>query len=348
MKIKNLIFSIYNSGEMNQGNINPQIDSSLSLLKNNFYEGKFKISLATLDKLIEENSNIEKTKYQLLLLKADFLISLRQVDKYIELIEYIENSFNSTNDLKFKECKLNVFSFKGDKESFDNLVNELLVLKSSLKREPLEIIYLLNNQEIEKAKNIFENSFLDNKDEKTLFLGGNVYRSLFKFNENKTSTFYYDKAIEFYDEYLKIANKQNIIEKLDIIFYKVSFFVEKQINQITLNSDEEKLISNFVEIVDKLTFDELNLFENSYFKNILDIYLFLTIQILNNKDKFNKLAKEHIDNLDIINWFIYKKINNELDDKIIIDKYQKTQSLPLLELEPISKVQSCEKIEQNL
>ena len=65
----------------------------------------FKQAIDNLDSLITDNSSETRKaiKYQLLFLRADFLVQFRKMNEFKEIIELIETEYKDYIKIKFKE-----------------------------------------------------------------------------------------------------------------------------------------------------------------------------------------------------------------------------------------------------
>jgi len=101
--------------------INPKIDVTIKRLEKDFFDGNFKQAIDDLNSLIKDNDGetLKSVKYQLLLLRASFLMQFRKLDEFEELLSHIEAEYSSFIEIKFKELKLTLMSFKKDENFFE-------------------------------------------------------------------------------------------------------------------------------------------------------------------------------------------------------------------------------------
>ncbi|HFU75563.1 MAG TPA: hypothetical protein ENK66_04880, partial [Arcobacter sp.] len=245
----------------------PKLKSSIEKLEKDFYKGEIKDSIEYLHSLLDEYDEYPQIKYQLLVKKVSFLFSVREYKKAIQLLNNIEKNYTDFIDINYEEVKLIELSLNKKEEDFFLLVDKIISESTKdLEEKNFQLMYYLNSENIDKAREVFEN--LDDKlknNEDMSLLGGHIYSSLDDYsNANK----YYKLALSFDISFL---------DKVIIYgFYGTGIINKLMTRQIT--SENKELISNYKEIIEKIL-TESEYYEKLYIKNLKNIFLYLFIVV---------------------------------------------------------------------
>jgi len=309
--------------DSNQNNIiNPKIDVSIKRVKKDFFDGNFKQALNDLNSLIEDNNSeaLKTIKYQLLLLKINFLLQFRKMDEFEELIDLIENKYQNElkNDssIKFQEFKLTLMAFNKNKDFFKLSKQLRIGTPNSKPQGHFDIVFYLNSGNLQKAKEIFEEEIKNTKYKKHLLLiGGHIYSNLYEYYENDIEIFnhadkYYKEAIEkdnlsfldklqiqgFYATYILNMNTLKKMSKNDLLFnvedYKKSLDVILENKEYFNNEYINITIENYIQILLYLGMEDdyYTFYENN--KERLDIKQYIQYCSIKNIDfEHNKIQE---------------------------------------------------------
>ncbi|MGB6128583.1 MAG: hypothetical protein WBG30_07525 [Psychrilyobacter sp.] len=298
MEMSNKNFALFQKEnyQINNQIINPKIDSSIKRLKKDFFDGKFKEAVTFLDSLLEENEHNVAVKYQLLLVKIDFLINFRKFDEFNEYIELVEKQYSEFITLTFKEYKLLSLSLSNDNSFF--LLSKQLRLETpnSKPQGHFDIFFYFNNGNFEKSKEIFELEIRNEKyKEKLMLIGGQIYAKLYNYGEDDLN--YFDKADEYYQKALG-TDKLSFFEKMNI----QGFYATHSLNDIMKGkkTDYNRLIFSLKEYKTsvELILNHKNYFNSEYVNNLLGNYMLLLLN-LNLRDDFIEVYESNEEHLSI-------------------------------------------------
>ncbi|QOY53721.1 hypothetical protein HUE87_07355 [Candidatus Sulfurimonas marisnigri] len=352
--IKNLI-QFGNNTQTNNISINPKIDVSIRRIEKDFFDGNFKQAIDDLDSLITDNSNesLKSVKYQLLVLKASYLMQFRKIDEFREVIELIETKYKDFIEIKFKEFKLTLMAFNKNKEFFEFSKQLRLETPNSKPQGHFDIVFYLNSGDVPRAKEVFEKEIINTQyRDKLLLIGGHIYSNLYEYNNNDINIFnnadkYYREALEtkelsfldklqikgFYATYLLNSNIQNKIPNRELLFsvedYKKSLDIVLE-NEKYFNVDYMKIvIENYIHILVYLGFkDEYNEFYKKY-ENFLSIKHYIQYSGVNeveyehNKIQEYILKKQELNDLLVYSSLILNSSDNNIEE---ITKFLQTKT----------------------
>lgn len=303
--IKNLI-QFGNNTQTNNISINPKIDVSIRRVEKDFFDGNFKQAVDDLESLIADNSSegLKSVKYQLLVLKASYLMQFRQMNEFKELIELIEKEYKNFIEIKFKELKLTLMAFNKNKEFFEFSKQLRIETPNSKPQGHFDILFYINSGEVLKAKELFEEEIKNTQYRKHLLLiGGHIFSSLYDDYGNDITHFeqadlYYRESLEtevsfldklhikgFYATYLLNSNFQEQIPKEELLFDVQDY-----------KRDLEVILEN------------QNYFNTEYIKVVIESYMYI-LAYFGSKDDYNNFYTTYEDELSLTHYIQYCDIN---------------------------------------
>lgn len=332
--------------------INPKIDVTIRRIEKDFFDGNFKQAIDDLNSLINDNSSeaLKSVKYQLLLLKASFLMQFRKMDEFEELIELIEKEYKDFIEIKFKELKLTLMAFHKDENFFDFSKQLRVETPNSKPQGHFDIVFYLNNGDLTKAKEIFEEEIKNTQYRNHLLLiGGHIHSNIYEYDNNQRSCFeqadtYYKEALEkeelsfldtlhikgFYSTYLLNNHFQKKRSKEDLPFsvldYKKSLDIILE-NQEYFNTEYIKVaIENYIYILTYLGLkDEYNEFYTKYEKKLSIKHYIQYCGINDIAYEHNKVQEDILNNQSLDNLLVYSSLildNSENNIDEIINFFQ--------------------------
>jgi len=315
IKMFNIVINLFSKSNTEQTNItsiNPKIDTTIQIIKKNFFDGSFKEAIDNLNSLIEENSaeTLKSIKYQLLILKADFFLNLRKIEEFKKLLLHIETEYQSElqqdNNIKFKELKLTLLSLEKHKNFFDFANKLILETPNSKPIEHLEIMYYLNNGDIKKAKEIFDKEIKNTKyRNKLLLMGGHIYSKLYEIsNYNKD---FFDIADNYYREALEVENL-SFLEKLQIQGFYTSYLLNNNFNGKISKKDLIFSVKDYKNSLETVLKAE-EYFDENYINIIIENYIY-TLAYLGLEEEYKKLYEGKKDKLSIKHYIQYCGVKN--------------------------------------
>ncbi len=221
----NKLFSFFNTGTINQTNINNyniSFKTQVSQIKRTFNDGKIKIAFDDIQEAKKECQNSRIATYEFLILELQFYCTLRDFNKIEELVIYIKENFNELLDLKFYEVQATLFSFQDKNTEFVEVINKMkFEFGASISEQYTELVFLLNSKQLEIAQEKYKEYEQSTKtfDKSILFTGAMIYSELFFKNSNKD---YFIKAKEIY-ELLLSEHELDIYDKIDI-YSRITFY----------------------------------------------------------------------------------------------------------------------------
>jgi len=285
--------------------VNADIDSSINRVKKDFSEGQFEDSMTFLDELLKDNEKIKEIKYHLLITKVDFLRQFRRFDEFIEYIEIIEQNedYIPYINTKFKELKLTLLSLNKD-DSFFKLSKELrLDTPNSKPQGHFDLVYYLNNGDLKKAKEIFDEEIKNIEFQKHLFLlGGHIYSMFYKYDDKENQE-YFDKADYYYQKALE-ESKLDYLDKFEI----QKFYGIHNINHFMMRKNHTDLeyLKEYKHTLDNIYISK-KYFSEHYIQELLESYIH-TLLILDMKEEYFKLYEENKDKLPIRYYLQYCEV----------------------------------------
>jgi hypothetical protein len=300
-----------NNTQINNISINPKINVSIKRVEKDFFDGNFNQAMNDLNLLIEDNSSelLKVIKYQLLLLKMSFLLQFRKIDEFEELIELIENKYSNElkNDssTKFQEFKLTLMAFNKNDEFF-KLSKELKSdTPNSKPQGHFDIVFYLNNGDLNKAKEIFEEEIKNTEyRDKLLLNGGHIYSNLYKYNENDIDNFNY--ADKYYKEVLE-KEELSFLDKLQIEGFYATYLLNSNLQHKILKEELPLKVKDYKKSLD-IILENKEYFNVDYIKTIFEPYIHI-LAYLGLKDEYNEFYKKYKKDLSIKHYIQYCVIN---------------------------------------
>lgn len=319
-----------NRGVINQTIIvDPKIDPVLKIIKKDFYSGKIVSALSSLQDLINDYSDRENIVFQLLKLKAHFLLSLYKTEDYLKLIELLER-YSKYEDNDYKQLKLSYYMIKLDTNNYFKTANELSITTGKQK-EFFDLQYYTNT-DADKAIEVYKKYFLENDTPEVLFFAAFAYlKNNSSFNLLDKDNNYY-KHLELYKRCIDKIEFDNAIERLHYLTNASNIPIGFKLNKIVDDQCPKNisLIDEFIGIVEHFG-DNINQFENGYIKHVINQYL-LALVLKDNKSQFNNTALSYHSILSTENFLQYHFFNDDLNDELVLKKFRITSDYSLIEL----------------
>lgn len=326
----NKISNFFNRGIINQTIIvDPKIDPILTILKKDFYSGKITSAFETLQQLITEYNDIEKIVFQLLKVKAHFLLALYKINDYIILFKHLEKNYNYS-DSDYKQLKLFYFLIKQDKNNYFTSANELSILTGQQK-EFYELQYYVNTNP-DKAIEIYEKYFKDDITPELLFLGAFAYlKKCSSFNILDQNSDYYIH-LELYKRCIEKIESDNKIERLNYLTNASNVSIHFKLDQISEDKCpiEISLTDDFIEIVDNFGVNIKN-FEKDFIQHVINQYL-MALSLKDNKSKYIEIASQYTSILSSTHFLQYHYYQGDLSDELVLERFRITSDYFLIEL----------------
>lgn len=315
--IKNIL-QIGNNTQTNNISINPKIDVSIRRIEKDFFDGNFKQAIDDLNSLITDNSDesLKSVKYQLLLLKANFLMQFRQMNEFQELIEFIEKEYKNFIEIKFKEFKLTLMAFNKNQEFFEFSKQLRIETPNSKPQGHFDIVFYLNSGDVSKAKELFEEEIKNTQYRKHLLLiGGHIYSNLYDYYGNDITHF--EQADLYYKESLE--TEVSFLDKLHIKGFYAIYLLNKHLQNKILREDLLFSIDNYKNSLDIILKNE-EYFNAEYIKTVIENYIHI-IPYSGSKDEYRTFYKEYDKYLSIKHYMQYCDIDGTDYDHNKIQKY---------------------------
>jgi len=320
--IKNLI-QFGNNTQTNNISINPKIDTSIKRIEKDFFDGNFKQAIDDLDSLITDNSNesLKSVKYQLLLLKASFLMQFRKMDEFEELINLIENRYSNElrndNSTKFQEFKLTLMAFNKNEEFFEFSKQLRLETPNSKPQGHFDIVFYLNSGNVSKAKEVFEQEITNTKyRDKLLLIGGHIYSNLYEYNNNEMNIF--NHADKYYREALE-TEELSFLDKLQIKGFYATYLLNINIQNKIPNGELLFSVEDYKKSLDIVLKNE-KYFNVDYIKIVIENYIHILMYI-GLKDEYIEFYKKYEKDLSIKHYMQYCGMNGTKYDHNKIQEY---------------------------
>ncbi len=317
----NFNFALFQRGskQSNAILINPKIDVIIKRIEKDFSDGNFKQAIDDLNSLIKDNDGeaLKQVKYQLLLLRASFLMQFRKLDEFEELLSHIEVEYNSFIEGKLKELKLTLMAFKKD-ENFFVLSKQLrLETQNSMSQAYFDVIFYLNSGNLLKAKELFEREIANTPHRNRLLLiGGHIYSNFYGYIDD--SMVFFSQAKQYYEEALK-TDTLSFLDKIHIQGFYASYLLkvkfQKQIQKENLAFD----MQDYRESLD-IVLSNKAYFNSDYINEVIEAYINI-LQYLGLQDDYNGFYKKYENNLSIKHYIQYCAINNIEYEHIKIQEY---------------------------
>ena len=328
----NRITTFFQFGNNTQNNtilINPIIDVTIKRIEKDFSDGNFKQAVEDLNKLITDNSSeaLKSVKYQLLLIKANFLMQFRKVSEFEELIEHIEKEYKTFIDTKFKELKLTLFALTNNQKFFELSKQVRLETPNSLFQKHLDIVFYLISRDVEKAKELFEEEIKAMQyRHKLLLIGGHIYSNLYRDDKEDISIF--NNADMYYKELLE-TEQISFLDKMQIQGFYAITLLNKNLQHKTFQDNFLFNVEDYKKSLD-VVFENEAYFNPEYIKILLENYIYI-LSYLGQKDAYNEFYKKYENDLSIKHYIQYCTVNNiQFDHQKIqesILKYPKLDDL---------------------
>ncbi len=310
---------IGNNNQTNIISINPKIDVTIKRIEKDFFDGNFKQSTEDLDSLINDNSNeaLKSVKYQLLILKASFLMQFRKRNEFQELIEFIEKEYKNFIEIKFKELKLTLMAFNKNQEFFDSSKQLRIETPNSKPQGHFDILFYLNSGNILKAKELFEEEIINKQYRNHLLLiGGHIFSNLYDYY--RTDITHFEQADLYYRESLE-NTEVSFLDKLHIKGFYATYLLnsnfQKQISKGNLLFD----VQDYKKDLDVIL-ENQNYFNTEYIKIVIENYIYI-LTYSGSKDEYNEFYTKYEDKLSIKHYIQYCDINDMEYDHSKIQKY---------------------------
>ncbi len=291
-------------GNTNNIIINAEIDTSIKRLKKDFDDTNFEQAVNDLASLMKENEHNPKVKYQLLLVKIDFLREFREMDDFKDYIELIESKYSEFIDNKFRELKLTLLASLGN-ETFFQLSKELrLEIDDSKPQGHFDIVYYLNSGNLNKAKEKFDKEIENVKYKDLLFLlGGHIYSNLYNYGEDDGNYFY--KADNYYQQALTKGNL-SFFDKMQIQSFYTTYFLN---NQIRYRNSDDGLLKYVEQYYDSLKIVIANklYFNSDYLDSLSDKYMMVLLST-NKVDEYLAFYEFNEDKLSMKDYIQYCEV----------------------------------------
>ncbi|WP_323659401.1 hypothetical protein [Aliarcobacter butzleri] len=316
--IKNFI-QFGNNTQTNNISINPKINTSIKRIEKDFFDGNFKQAIDDLDSLIADNNNeaLKSVKYQLLILKASFLMQFRQINEFQELIELIEKEYKNFIEIKFKELRLTLMAFNKNQEFFDYSKQLRIETPNSKPQGHFDIVFYLNTGNLLKAKELFEEEIKNTQYRKHLLLiGGHIYSNLYDYYGNVMTHF--EQADLYYRESLE-NTEVSFLDKLHIKGFYATYLLnsnfQKQISKENLLFD----VQDYKKDLDVIL-ENQNYFNTKYIKIVIENYIYI-LTYSGSKDEYNEFYKKYENFLSIKHYIQYCGVNEVAYEHNKIQEY---------------------------
>lgn len=322
MQAINKIISILHLGNNSQTiyvSTNPDIDVTIRRVEKDFFYGNFKQAIDDLNDLIESNNGdaLKPVKYQLLLLRASFLMQFRKLDEFESLLLHIEKEYSSFIEIKFKELKLTLMSFKKDENFFEFSKQLRMEIPDSKPQYYFDALFYLNSGNILKAKEVFEKEIISTQcRDKLLLIGGHIYSNLYGYIDDSMA--FFGQAKQYYEEALK-TDTLSFLDKMHIQGFYASYLLrinfQKQIQKENLSLD----MQDYRKSLDILLCNT-SYFDSNYMKGMIETYIDILLY-LGLQDAYNEFYKKYEHNLSVTHYIQYCEINNIEYEHIRIQTY---------------------------
>lgn len=325
--MRNFLNSIFNFGDISQTNtilINTKVDTQLNLIKRTFSEGKIRIAFSDILSAKQEHVSNEEAKYHLIMLETQFYLTLLNVSKVHENLEYIQKNFSKYLGIHFYEVKATIAALSNNKTEFDDIIQKIQKeFDDKTPAEYYEMIFLLNTGQSNEAKSLYDNlkARSQTKDKRIEYFSGILYSNLYFSTDNEK---YMHKSEEIFTHYLD-EYETDVFTRLDI-YEKFSYYaVNKIVNGKYLDSYKEK-ITQTKEVLD-LILDDISFFgteKQKSLKNHNMHCLWLLEKIDLYTTAYKQMEEEDIDYINFITYNFY--LNNdefdysEVEKRILVDK----------------------------
>lgn len=319
----NSIFNLFHIGNTTQTNtisINAKIDVTLKRIEKDFSDGNFQQAVEDLGKLITDNSSeaLKSVKYQLLLIKADFLMQFRKIDDFKELLNHIEKEYKTFINAKFKELKLTLFALTNNQDFFELSKQLRLETPNSLSQRHLDIVFYLMSRDVEKAKELFEEEIkITQSRHKLLLIGGHIYSNLYRDDKEDISIF--NNADMYYKELLE-TEQISFLDKMQIQGFYAITLLNKNLQRKTLQDDFLFNVEDYKKSLD-VVFENGAYFSPEYIKILVENYSYI-LSYLGQKDIYNEFYKKYENDLSIKHYIQYCTVN-----KIKFDHHRVQESI---------------------
>lgn len=302
------LFQFGNNTQTNIISINPKIDVTIRRVEKDFFDGNFKQAIDDLDALIADNSNeaLKSVKYQLLLLKASFLLQFRKMDQFEKLIELIEKEYRTFIEIKFKELKLTLMALHNDEFFFEFSKQIRIETPNSKPKGHFDIVFYLNIGDIAKAKEVFEEEIINTQYRNHLLLiGGHIYSNIYEYDNNEV--FYFEQADTYYKEALETV-ELSFLDTLHIKGFYASYLLNTNFQKQIPKKDVFFDVQDYKKALDLVLKNELY-FDTDYINVVIENYSYI-LTYLGLKDEYNEFYTKYEKKLSIKHYIQYCGVND--------------------------------------
>ncbi|WP_419776693.1 hypothetical protein [Malaciobacter marinus] len=286
--------------------IQDKIDTSIKRIEKDFSEGRFQQSIEDLNSYLKEYEKNEEATYQLLVSKTKFLLELKKLDEFKELIELIESEYKNKINTKFKELKITLLAFEQDESFFEESKNLRIKTPNSKPQGHFDIVYYLNAGDNEKAKELFEVEIKNKEYRKHLLLiGGHIYSNLYQYDEEDTT--YFELADKYYKEALKSEDEISFMEKVHIYGFYGTIYVNNGLRHKKQNIDI-KYLEEYKSLLD-IVFENKKYFDVGYINSLLENYTH-SLLALGSIEEYKKIYEEYKELLSVRFYLEYCEVTN--------------------------------------
>ncbi len=283
-----------------------KINTSIKRIEKDFSEGRFQQSMDDLNSYLKEYEKNEVATYQLLVSKTKFLLELKKLDEFKELIELIESEYKNNVDTKFKELKITLLAFEKDESFFEESKKLRLKTPNSKPQGHFDIVYYLNSGDNEKAEEIFEEE-INNKEYRKylLLIGGHIYSNLYQYGEEDAT--YFELADKYYKEALENNDEISFMEKVHIYGFYGTAYINNRLRHKKQNIEVEYL-KEYKSLLD-VVFENKRYFDVGYINSLLENYIH-TLLALSAIEEYKKIYEENKELLSVRFYLQYCEVTN--------------------------------------
>ena len=296
-----------------------KINTSIKRIEKDFSEGRFQQSIEDLNSYLKEYEKNEEATYQLLVSKTKFLLELRKLDEFKELIELIESEYKNKIDTKFKELKITLLAFEQDESFFEESKSLRIKTPNSKPQGHFDIVYYLNGRDNEKAKELFEVEIKNNEYRKHLLLiGGHIYSNLYQYGEEDVT--YFELADKYYKEALESKDEISFMEKVHIYGFYGTIYINNGLRHKKQNIDI-KYLEEYKSLLD-IVFENKKYFDVGYINSLLENYIH-SLLALGSIEEYKKIYEENKELLAVRFYLQYCEVTNTVFEHEKVQSYIK-------------------------
>ncbi len=296
-----------------------KINTSIKRIEKDFSEGRFQQSIEDLNSYLKEYEKNEEATYQLLVSKTKFLLELRKLDEFKELIELIESEYKNKIDTKFKELKITLLAFEQDESFFEESKSLRIKTPNSKPQGHFDIVYYLNGGNNEKAKELFEVEIKNKEYRKHLLLiGGHIYSNLYQYGEEDAA--YFELADKYYKEALESKDEISFMEKVHIYGFYGTIYINNGLRHKKQNIDI-KYLEEYKSLLD-IVFENKRYFDVGYINSLLENYIH-SLLALGSIEEYKKIYEENKELLAVRFYLQYCEVTNTVFEHEKVQSYIK-------------------------